>query len=326
MAGYYLYPFFSTTTPKGGLVVFMHQYFPDPRPPGPPSDFTSTGSHGTVRTSVVYVNRSGRIGSALLDFSVEAGSSCTPNEGWRTAGRGYMQVVFGADGVMHCFLSDIHAQGYYARLALREGRLSVIDTVRIDFSRKVAPDGTISAVTDRQQLLWWMHDEKIRAATQILGRDTLLVVEASDSREYDRSFGSTIPGGTISSYRFKLPGLSLIDSVSAKDSNVAGVSSVGKYPRRATLVRTRQGMVFYLPYPQGMCSYVLDGTGKPIPGTRTEAPVRSPSGFGATGTQFLEFAQPGYLRPWVMEWFGLDDAGNAYYDVHRTESIPGRIR
>jgi hypothetical protein len=320
-------PFFSCSTPEGGLVVFMHQYTPGPRASGPGHEFAKVDDgDGTVRTLVAYAARNGKVGSTVLDFPVDAGWAGIGGVELRTAGYGHMQVVFGGDGVMHCFFGYMHEQGYYARVALKEGRLSVIDTVRLEFSSKAAPDRSPPPYTDRQRLLWWVLDERMKVATRILGRDTLLVVKASDSREYDRSLGNTIPGGTISSYRLKLPGLSLIDSTSATDSTVTGVSSIGRYPRRAALVTTKQGMVFCLPYPQGMYSYALDGAGKPVRGIRSVAPVRPASAFSAKGVQFLEFAKPGDSRPWVMEWFGLDDAGNAYYDVLRTESIPGRTR
>jgi hypothetical protein len=317
------YPFFSCVAPDGGLVVFMHDFYPDP-----PSqtDVTTVDRRGRLRTRVVYLSRSGHVGSVLLSFSVNAGDGRDGSAEWRPAGFGFIEVAFGSDGVMHCFTDDLQDHGYYTRMALKEGRLSVIDTVRLDFTQKVGADGALTPLSDKQRLLGWVLEERMKVATRIFGRDTLLVVKASDSREYDRSFGNTVPGGTISSYRFKLPGLSLIDSVSAPDFTVAGVSSIGRYPRRAALVRTKQGMFFCLPYPQGMYSYALDGAGKPVQGIRSEVPVRPPSGFGTTGTQFLEFAKPGNRRPWVMEWFGLDDAGNAYYDVLRTESIPGRIR
>ncbi|MCX6844669.1 MAG: hypothetical protein NTX53_20590 [candidate division WOR-3 bacterium] len=296
-------PFFACATPDGGFVVFMSDFFPDPRPrdTGFAGVVTSTGEHGKHRTRVVSVSRRGRISSVLLNSSA--------------GGSSWIKVAFGSDGVMHCFTNDLQDHASYARLALRDGRLSILDTVRLDFP-----------VPGMTRLVSWVHDDNIRVAIRILGRDTLLVVHAGKTRDFDHTLWESAPSGLMTSYRLRLPELALIDSASGTDSTLAGVSSVGVFHRRASLVETKRGFLFYLPYPQGMRSFGLDTVGKPVLGARNENSVRSPRTLGATGTQFIEFANRGYGPPWSMEWFGLDSAGNTYCEVQRSDSVPGRIR
>jgi hypothetical protein len=295
------YPFFSSATPDGGYVVFMHDFYPDPLPTGPGSEITCGDRAGKHRTRVVSVSRRGRISSALLDFAA--------------GGSSWIKVAFDSNGVMHCFTADIRDHAYYARLALRDGSLSILDTVRLDLP-----------VPGMTRLISWVHDDNIRVAIRILGRDTLLVVYANRTRDYDRSFGENVPGGTITSWRLKLPDLTLVDSASASDSTLAGVTSLGRYPRHAALVKTGQGMLFYLPHPQGVRSYAFDASGKPVLGPRNQSSVRPQNAFGGAGAQFVEFANRGYGPPWSMQWFGLDAAGNSYYEAQRSDSLPGRTR
>jgi hypothetical protein len=290
--------FLTCATPDGGLVVFMSDFYPAPPPE---TDVSKVDRPGKRRTRVVYVTRGGHVGTALLDYPTGITS--------------HTKAVFGVGRLLHLFTNDIRDHAHYARLALGDGRLSVLDTVALDLP-----------VPGTTRLVSWVHDDNIRVAARILGGDTLLVVQAGRTRDFDRSLWESPPSGRIVSYRLKLPELTLIDSVSGFDSTLAGVSSIGAFRRQASLVKTKQGLLFYLPYPQGMRSFVLDTAGKPVLGARSQSPVRPPTGFGLAGAQFLKFTKPSYRRPWVMEWYGLDDAGNSYYDIHRADSVFGRLR
>jgi hypothetical protein len=324
--------FFLAATPDGGAFLLLHGP-PGAQPTAPLGPAhgpvpTTTGDDGPPgKTMIMHVDRHGGMGEISVDFQAMGGSSMQGSV-YRPAGGGRYQVVFGAGGTVHCFLAGFDGTACYLRLLLGAGDVKIVGLRKFAFfkrdpSRPLSSDYETPSETER--CLWNVIADRTRTAACLLAKDTLLVACVQSTAGYDHAFGHNVPGDTLTVFRMRLPDLVLIDSVRVAVGSITGHFFKGQPLEQAVLAKSTAGYTFFLPRPGGTSSYSLGPDGRPLSGSGDTLSALSSLAYRERGLQVIDFKQPGYKRPWVIDWFGLGVDGLVYHDSHRTDSVPGRL-
>jgi hypothetical protein len=286
----------------------------EPTPDGGALLFVRGGAERFDAPTLLFgIDRTGATGTAPLN--VVLNGDHRGMNGLRLAGN--LQSCWCGDGRLRCLTYSGHSLSQwssdsfeyaYLTVGVRHGRPEVVKDKRMKFYNEYqgrsyvrTPPSPLDYV--RRAVSGDCHWGMAEAAP-----DTLVIVRAPPTGEWDRIWGDQFAGDTLVVYRVRSEDLGLIDSLRVQGDTVVGTVFSGPHLPRAVVQRTSKDLIFALPALEGNAVYHFDRECRPVSGVRETRAALLADSCPAPVYQAVSFGRSTYELLQV-DWFGFTDDG-----------------